>query len=127
MKLSVPATLLTGGIPVFRKVQDRTKTSSIKTEEFVRLYGWTSVEPIVEIFQYDFDYSSLAEKKRLSSLENMNIVTTELRSRFPLAAFDNRLTKHFKADVPFAMPGEEIEINCRLICLYYRAATGLGA
>jgi hypothetical protein len=124
--LNMTATIMTGGIPVVRKVQETTKTSSIQTEDFVRIYDWTSVEPIVEIFQYDFDYSSLEEKKRLSSLENMNVISTELRKKYPLAIFDNRLTEHFGVDVPFPTPGEEIEINCRLICLYHRAMSAVG-
>jgi hypothetical protein len=117
---------MTGGIPVIRKVEEKTKDQSRRTEDFVRLYGWTSPEPMVEIFQNDFDYSSLDKKKGFSSLENINIVVAELRSTFPAAVFDGRLTKHFKVDVPFASPQDEIEINSKLIYLCHRAVSGPG-
>ena len=125
-EINMAATVLTGGIPVMRKVVEKTKDQSRRTEDFVRLYGWTSPEPIVEIFQNDFDYSSLDKKKAFSSLENINIVVAELRSTFPAAVFDGRLTKHFKVDVPFASPQDEIEINSKLIYLCHRAVSGPG-
>jgi hypothetical protein len=121
MKLNVAATVLTGGIPVVHKVVERTGGGSLKMEDFVRLYDWTSAEPVLEVFQNDFDYSSLEKKKGFSSQENINIIVTELRSTFPAAVFDGRLTAHFKADVPFASPEEEIEINSKLIYLCHRA------
>jgi hypothetical protein len=127
-ELNLAATVMTGGIPVMRKVkvEEKTKDQSRKTEDFVRLYGWTSPEPMVEIFQNDFDYSSLDKKKAFSSLENINIIVAELRSTFPAAVFDARLTRHFKVDVPFTSPQDEIEINSKLIYLCHRAVSGPG-
>lgn len=125
-KLDLTATVLTGGVPIMRKVEEKTRDESRKTEDFVRLYGWTSPEPIVEVFQNDFDYSSLDKKKAFSSLENINIVVAELRRTFPAAVFDGRLTGHFKVDVPFATPQDEIEINSKLIYLCHRAVSGPG-
>jgi hypothetical protein len=124
-KLNVPALLLTG-IPVVKKVEEKTQKQSIRDELFVRLYDRTSLEPVVEVLQHDFDYSSLGAKKGLSTLENLNIIAAELRNRFPQAIFDARLMGHFRVDVPFATPEEEVEINCRLICLCRRAASGSG-
>jgi hypothetical protein len=120
-KLNVAATMMTGGIPVVRKVVEKTSDGSLKMEDFVRLYDGTSAEPVVEVFQSDFDYSSLEEKKGFSSQENIDIIVSELRSTFPAAVFDSRLTGHFKADVPFATPEEETEINSKLIYLCHRA------
>jgi len=126
-KLDIAATMLTGGIPIVRNVEERTKDESIETELFVRIYDRTSPEPVVEVLQHNFDYSGLGKKKAFSSLENLNALVTELRSRFPQAVFDGRLTGHFKVDVPFATPEDEVEINCRLIYLYHRAVSGPAA
>lgn len=125
-KLDLRATVLTGGVPIMRKVEEKTKDESRKTEDVVRLYGWMSPEPIVEVFQNDFDYSSLDKKKAFSSMENINIVVKELRSTFPTAVFDGRLTRRFKVDVPFATPQDEIEINSKLIYLCHRAVNRPG-
>ncbi len=70
-KLNVAATVMTGGIPVVRKVVEKTSGGSLKMEDFVRLYDWTSAEPVVEVFQNGFDYSSLEKKKGFSSQENI--------------------------------------------------------
>jgi hypothetical protein len=80
----------------------------------------------VEILQRSFDYSSLGKKMALSSLENLNIVVTELRDRFPQAVFDGRLTERFRVDLPFATPEDEIEINCKLVYLCYQAVSNPG-
>jgi hypothetical protein len=125
-ELNVTATVLTGGIPVIRRVQERTTEQFSKTEDFVRLYGWTSPEPVVEVFQHGFDYSSLEGKKGYSSQENINIIVAELRKTFPAAIFDSRLVKHFAVDVPFATPQDAVEINSKLIYLCSRAAAGRG-
>jgi hypothetical protein len=124
-KLNVPATLLLS-IPVVKRVEEKTQKQSIRDELFVRLYDRTSLEPVVEVLQHDFDYSSLGAKKGLSTLENLNIIAAELRIRFPQAIFDARLMEHFRVDVPFATPEDEVEINCRLICLCHRAESGSG-
>ena len=61
-----------------------------------------------------------------ASLENLNTLVTELRNRFPGAVFDSRLTEHFGVDVAFATPGDEIEINCKLIYLCHQAVSSPG-
>ena len=49
MELNLPATLLTGGMPIRRKVEEKTREKSIQNEFFVRLYHRQSLEPDVEI------------------------------------------------------------------------------
>jgi len=130
----VSKTLITGGlnlpaaaaaaIPVKKTTIQKERVQSVQYGEFLWLYDRTSLEPIVEILQSSFDYSSLGDKKALSSSQNLNIIITELKSRFPQAILDSRLTERFRVDVPFATPGDEVEINSRLIYLHHRAGNG---
>jgi len=124
--INIPATLMTG-IPVIKTTKEKTKVESVQYGEFLWLYDRASLEPVVEILQSSFDYSSLGDKKALSSSQNLNIIMTELKNRFPQAILDSRLTEHFRADVPFATLDDEVEINSRLIYLHHRAASGPGA
>lgn len=121
MKFSLPATVLTGGIPIWRRVEEKTKDASVQIESFVRLYERSSPEPVVEFLQSGLDYSFLGAKMTPSSLTNLSAVVTELRNTFPQAVFDDRLTEPFKADLPFTTPDDDIGINCKLIYLYHRA------
>jgi hypothetical protein len=124
--INIPATLMTG-IPVIKTTKEKAKVESVQYGEFLWLYDRASLEPVVEILQSSFDYSSLGDKKALSSSQNLNIIMTELKNRFPQAILDSRLTEHFRADVPFATLDDEVEINSRLIYLHHRAASGPGA
>lgn len=121
--INVAATLMTG-IPIMKKTKEKPKVQSVHYGEFLWLYNRTSLEPIVEIIQSSFDYSSLGDKKALSSSQNMKVIVTELKTRFPQAILDSRLTERFRADVPFATPEDEVEINSRLIYLHHRAGSG---
>jgi hypothetical protein len=124
-KFNLPATVVTGGIPIWRTVKEETTDKSIQNECFVRLYDRVSVEPAVEIFQYDLDYSFLGAKMVSSSFGNLNTVATKIRDTFPQAVFDDRLMKPFGVDISSVMPQENIEINCRLIYLYHRVMSDL--
>jgi hypothetical protein len=124
--INIPATLMTG-IPVIKTTKEKAKVESVQYGEFLWLYDRASLEPVVEILQSSFDYSSLGDKKALSSSQNLNIIMTELKNIFPQAILDSRLTEHFRADVPFATLDDEVEINSRLIYLHHRAASGPGA
>ena len=42
MKLNVPATVLTGGIPIMRRVTERTAKESFLAEDFVKIYDKSS-------------------------------------------------------------------------------------
>jgi hypothetical protein len=124
-KFNWPATVLTGGIPILRTVEEETKDKSIQNESFVRLYDWVSAEPGVEILQYDLDYSFLGVKMVSSSLGNLNTVATKIRDTFPKVVFDDRLMKPFRVDISSATSRENIEINCKLIYFYHRVMSNL--
>ena len=125
MKFSLTRTMLTGGFPVWHPVQEKTKGVTVQTEGFIRLYERASMEPSVEIFQHDLDYSFLGQQLTSSSLQNLNATAAELRKAFPQAAFDDRLA-NFGASISFACPVDSIELNCRLIYLYHQAVSSPG-
>ncbi|MBM4461767.1 MAG: hypothetical protein FJ012_00345 [Chloroflexi bacterium] len=124
-KFSLPATVLTGGIPIWRTVKEDTTDKSIQNECFVRLYDRISADAAVEVLQYDLDYSFLGVKMVLSSLGNLNIVVMRIRDTLPQAVFDDRLMKPFRLDISSATPKENIEINCKLIYLCHRVMSNL--
>ena len=123
MKFNVPATLLTGGIPIWGKVKEKTKDQSVETQGFVRLYDRASAEPSMEILQYEFDYSFLGATAR----ENLDTTVSELRDTFPQAIFDDRLTAPFAIDITSTAPQDRVEIDCKLIYLYHRAVSNPGS
>jgi len=127
MKFSLPATVLTGGIPIWRKVKEKTKDKSVQTEYFIRLYDRMSPEPSVEILDYDLDYSCLGMKMAASSIANFNAVVTRIRDIFSQAIFDDRLLESFGTDIPSTTPRDNIEINCKLIYLYHQTMCDLGS
>lgn len=127
MKLSVPGTVLMGGIPVFRKVKEDTRDMSPQTEGFVRLYDGISPEPSAEILQHDFDYSFLGTKMASSTFKNLSTTITELRSIFIQAVFDDSLTQPIRVDIPSTSLEDDIEINCKLIFLYHQAVSSPGS
>ena len=106
-------------------MKEKTKDKSIQNECFVRLYNRNSIEPILQMLEYDLDYSFLGAKMTFSSPINLGNTITELRNAFPQAVFDDRLTKSFGVDIPFVPSEDSIEINCKLIYLYHRAVNNL--
>ena len=117
MKLNVPATVLTGGIPVMRRVTKKTTQESFQAEDFVRIFDRRSSDPRVEMRQNHVDYAFLGPERTPSTPANFTTLVTKLREWFPLAIFDERLTKRYKTDVPAAGPREALDINCKLVYL----------
>lgn len=115
MKLNVAATVLTGGIPIMRRVTKKTAKEPFQAEDFVKIYDKRSSDPRIEMSQNHIDYSFLGPELTPSTPANFNIVVAKLREWFPLAIFDERLTKRYKTDVPAAGPAEALAINCKLI------------
>jgi len=115
-KFSPTRTLLMGGIPIWRRVGEKTTARSIQAEYFARLYDRKSPVPSVEILQQHMNYSFLGAKVAASSFTNFGIVVQRLREVFPQAIFDNRLAKPSSR--------EDIETNCRLIYLFHTVTSG---
>ncbi len=126
MKLNLPATLLTGGIPIRRKTTEKTVETSVSSEAFVRIFRRTSSEPTVQIRQHEFDYSFLGSQMAPASLTNFSRLVTMIRTVLPQAAFDDRLTKTFAVDLPSTTPWEKVDIACNLIYLFGDSSTASG-
>ncbi|MBM3142899.1 MAG: hypothetical protein FJ005_07630 [Chloroflexi bacterium] len=125
IKFSLTGTLLTGGIPIWRKVDEKTTARSIEAEYFARLYDRKSSEPSIDILQHHMNYSFLGAKIAVSSLTNFGTLVLKLREVFPQAIFDNRLVKSFVVTESSSSVREDIEINCKLIFLFHLATSGL--
>jgi hypothetical protein len=123
-KFSLPRTLLTGGIPVWRRVDEKTTTHSTEAECFARLYKRKSPDPSVDILQHHMNYSFLGPKVAVSSFTNFGTVVLGLREVFPQAIFDDRLAKPPVLATSPSRAWEGIEINCKLIYLFHAVTTG---
>jgi len=124
-KFSLPRTLLMGGIPIWRRVDEKTTNHSIQAECFARLYERKSPDPSVDILQHHMNYSFLGAKIAASSLTNFGTVVLGLREVFPQAIFDNRLAKPSVLTISSSRVWEGIEINCKLIYLFHVVTSGL--
>ena len=127
MKFSLPATLLAGGIPIWRRVKEKSQEASLQAESFVRVYGPNPSEPSVDILEYHVDYSCLGTHVAPSSLTNFNTTAKKLRSLFPQAAYDDTLTRPTRPSAPTARIRDDTETVSRLIylfCLAGRRAPG---
>jgi hypothetical protein len=125
LKFNLTATLMTGGIPVFRKVKETIGGISNEASYFVRIYDATSPEPRVEFFENYFDFSSLGSEIAPSTSVNLNIVITKLKTVFPQALFDDRLAQ--SGTIMFSdKPARDIELNCKFIYLYHRELNASG-
>ena len=123
-RLNLTATLLTGGIPIKRKVKEKTTTRSTQTEYLIRLYDRQTEYPCVEILQHHMNYSSLGAGISVSSRTNFNTVSMKLREIFPRAIFDNRLSAPSVVSAPDRQVREDVDINCKLIYSFNLAASG---
>lgn len=119
VKFSLPATLLTGGIPIWRGVKKQVKDTSLRSEYFIRLYDRKSSETGVEILQGHIEYSLLGAEMDFSSLVNFDTLTAKLREVFQQAIFDDRLTKSLDPNKPSTSGQDDLETKLRLIYLFH--------
>ncbi len=118
-KLNVPVTLLTG-LPVTKKVQEKSRSVAYYVESFLRLYGKTLAEPVVQINQDNFDYSFLGTEMAKSSPANYLAAIRKIRDAIPQAIYDDGLTEPLGANMPATMTQDAIEANCKLIFWYHQ-------
>jgi len=91
-KLSLGRTLLTGGIPMLKKVTRQKKVTSEESERVLYLYIIRRRDPIV-FSQNSITYEGLGNAMQLSRESNFTYLTDELHRRCPGAVYDNRLLK----------------------------------
>jgi hypothetical protein len=122
LKLSVGKTLLTGGIPIWNQVQEKTASKTLREELFLRFYDRSTAEPKVELTQQGVDYSFLGRKVAFSSLMNFENTACTIKEAFPHAIFDDKLMHLSTLGMSTTSYGNDIEVNCRLLYLYYLAS-----
>jgi hypothetical protein len=119
-KLNLPATLLTGGIPIRRRVVEKNTVTSIQTECFLRVYDKKSANSSIEVRQYEFDYGCLGIKIAPTSLANFSTLVKRIREAFPQAIFDDRLTGNYGTGLPSSAAWGKVDILCKLIYLFHQ-------
>jgi len=112
MSLNLMSTILSGGLPIFKKEDVKQETTTNLSEQFIQLYGGQSDEPLLVIRQKDFDYSFLGQQKAAISTANISLTITKLREHYCHSLFDDRLMFPFSYD--------DIATQLRLLWHYYR-------
>jgi hypothetical protein len=118
IKFNVAGTLLSGGIPMWRKVDKKTTRQSVQDEYFIRLYNRTSANDYIEILQQNMHYSFLEAKMAASSMANFDNLTRMLREVFSKAGFDEKMVKQYTVSTYSNRIDDDIEIKCRLIYMF---------
>jgi len=124
-KLNLPATLLTGGIPIWRTVRERTAEVSVASQRFAWICERDSWETSVEIPEAQVDYSFLGTEMASSTTTNFETLIARLRRAFPQAIFDDRLTKYPTASAASSRALDSIEVKLRLVYMFHVAETTL--
>jgi len=121
-KLNLPATLLTGGIPIQSKVEEQTSETSLQREFFMRLYRRNSPVPDIEINQHGFDYSCLGTNMSATTMANFHNLTAKIKESCSQANFDDRLTRYPMPGISPGMSPTNNNLQCKLIYLFHEIA-----
>ncbi len=119
IKINVPLTVLSGGIPIVRRVQEQQKETTHREEYFLRIYSRDSADRNIEILQNDFDYSFLGSRMSFASSTNFNLLQNDIREHFPQMIFDDKLTR-FSNPTVTSNTLNNIEVNCKLLFAWYQ-------
>jgi hypothetical protein len=121
-KLNLAATLMTGGLPILSKVEQKSVETSLQSECFLRLYHRKSPVPDVEITQHGFDYSCLGTDMCTTTLANFNTLSEKLKGFCPGSIFDDRPAQSPSPGTSLITPGSNHESQCKLIYWFHEAA-----
>ena len=88
-KLSLGATIMTGGIPMMKKVERKEEVRAEEREKSLFLYAGS--RPVVVFRQNGMTYDGLGAAMKQSRELNFGHLTAELRRLAPAAAYDERL------------------------------------
>ncbi len=89
-KFSLGKTMLSGGIPMTKKVQHQTAGTQEERDDVLCILA---EQQSFLFLRSGLDYSGLGSAKQLTRELNFNMLKTELQRRAPQAVFDNRLCK----------------------------------
>ncbi|HXY74567.1 MAG TPA: hypothetical protein VEH58_04520 [Dehalococcoidales bacterium] len=117
MKLDLTATLLTGGLPVVRRVRKESTQVSTNVERLIKLYDKKTTDFCIEIKQRGFNYSVLGNKIAPSSFINFTLLQSRLASFFTSAKVDESL-KDFSTVNESAV--DTFDVTSRLIYLFHK-------
>lgn len=118
-KLSITATLMTGGIPINRTIQQKSNQVTTQNVGLLRIFEKNSMDFCLEITQRNFNYSCLGSEMSPSSLCNINLLANKIREFFPDAVFDDKLSV-FPLNTSSSSLFNNIDINCKLLYLYHQ-------
>jgi hypothetical protein len=121
-RFSPGATILAGGIPIWRTRTETSSSESVTAEPFIRLCEASPRAPPVAVSRDALkSFAFLGGGIAGSSTVNLRKTAELLRSECPQAGYDSRLSKPAAAVSYTGRPKEDLELNCRLIFLF-RAA-----
>jgi hypothetical protein len=120
-KINLPATLLTGGIPIKKTVREKTLETSVNTEYFLRVYKKPPEDLCIEIKPHGFDFSCLGKEMALSSQVNFAFLTRKIRERLPAAFFEDGVRETSGVTVPYVSHLDNLDVTCKLIYRYHQA------
>ena len=116
-KINVPATVITGGIPIVRRVKETSTHVSDDLERCARLYPTDSSQSIIELQENHMDYSCLGAEMGTSASANFTTVLTKIREICTNAAYDDKLSK--------PSPIDDFDRTCKLLLMCHLINTGL--
>jgi hypothetical protein len=118
-KLNITATLLSGGIPIRRNVQEKKRETTVESEGFVRIFEKDSPDACLEIKQKSFNYACLGKEMAGSSKQNISLIARKIKDFFPEAFFDDNLNQFPMIGSSVNPMDTNIDVNCKLIYLNY--------
>ena len=118
--LNVTATLLTGGIPIRKTVQERKVETTSQSEAFLRLFSDSSPDVCPEIRQYGFNYSCLGAEMSPSSQHNFSVLADKIRAHCPQSFYDLKLNEYHFVNTSTLSMRDNIDVLSKLIFFYYR-------
>jgi hypothetical protein len=119
-KLNLSATLLTGGIPISKKITEKTITAEQQIGYFIRLYPKDGKEPAIEIERNSFNYSGLGARLSTDASINFNTLLKLIQELYPEAIVDERLVETLRPTMYSDTSREDRNLHCTLIWLAYR-------
>lgn len=92
-KFSLGKTLMTGGIPMSKKVEHQENVETVKHRKALYLYIRRLREPAV-FHQDELKFEDLGEAMKMSRELNFGFLLSEIQRLSPNAVYDDRLQKH---------------------------------